>query len=987
MSAHTGTSDDPSGTACHGDVHRVPAGTDARACRRALSEALDADPRLLGGGPLRLWCEPVAGPSGGALADRRRDRELRIPVAESGTSPVRLTLLEYEDGVRDLVVVARSARVGRTGLTAIAVAALGAEPSCGAAASGDAEESRDAGRVGDAVAPGGGDGPTVSAGRGGVAAPGAGPRTPSIRSATGSPDSPGDAHGAGPAEFSFALPDLPPSAGSARDLACALELVLARTCDERRTVLDVRGPDGRVSSRVPGRDEGLSVAEYRAAAAGPHPSAATPPDEAGARFALTVDTDVPAATRVRHRPAPTAGHGLAVHVEPDGQGGLTALARYRPSAVPEWRARAVVRHLVHVVGELAGGDQRRALADVPLLDPEERDRVLALGRTEGGGRAAAAPIHELVLARAAAAPLGVALTDGGTEVGYRDLTDRAGRLAHALRSLGVAPRDRVGVCLERTADLVVVLLGVLMAGATYVPLDPAHPKDRLAFTADDAGLGVVVVDEGAGAADAFAPGVAVPLGRLGRMAEHAPSVPPDSGVGPDDPAYVIYTSGSTGRPKGVVVPHRNVAALLDATAEDFGLGPADTWTWFHSAAFDFSVWEIWGALITGGRLVVVPYWTCRSPDDFRDLLVRQRVTVLNQTPSAFLRLLELERGDARLTDLRLVVFGGEPLDARGLLPWFDAHPESRCRVVNMFGITETTVHVTARTVTRADALAATRSVGRAIPGWSVRVVDDRGRLLPPGSAGEIAVAGAGLAAHYLNRPGLTARRFVTDAHDGTRLYLSGDKGRLLPDGGLEHLGRLDSQVKLRGYRIELDEIRHVLLGHDAVRAAAVVLGRTPGDEPTERLDAYVVLDGADPAEVRGYAAGLLPEYMMPGTLTPVPELPLTVNGKVDVAGLPAPDEPVASAPPPGAPADAPEAAGATSLGTVLAAWREVLGTDCSAADDFFDLGGNSLLALRIVHTLRDRDVRVGVREVYRLRTAGLLAEYADLRAEGPVAAG
>ncbi|WP_143343260.1 AMP-binding protein, partial [Crossiella equi] len=263
-------------------------------------------------------------------------------------------------------------------------------------------------------------------------------------------------------------------------------------------------------------------------------------------------------------------------------------------------------------------------------------------------------------------------------------------------------------------------------------------------------------------------------------------------------AYVIYTSGSTGRPKGVVVPHRNVLALVAATRPEYALSTADVWTWFHSSAFDFSVWEIWGCLLTGGRLVVVPYFVSREPDRFAELLAAEGVTVLSQTPSAFTQLLTV---DHHALSPRLVVFGGEPLDARVLLPWFDQHPGSR--VVNMFGITETTVHVTHQTLDRSLALAATRSVGPALPGWHLLVLDPEGRVQPPGVPGEICVGGAGVATGYLGQETLTAQRFRWNEHTGSRLYHSGDLGRLRPDGRLEHLGRIDSQVKLRGFRIEL----------------------------------------------------------------------------------------------------------------------------------------------------------------------------------------
>ncbi|SBV03960.1 amino acid adenylation domain-containing protein [Streptomyces sp. Ncost-T6T-1] len=571
-------------------------------------------------------------------------------------------------------------------------------------------------------------------------------------------------------------------------------------------------------------------------------------------------------------------------------------------------------------------------------------------------------IDDAFAAQVAARPDAPALTAGSTTLSYAELDRRAEELADGLYAHGVRPGDLVGLCLPRSTDLVAAMLAVLKADAVHVPLDPEHPADRRERTARDAGVRLTVEDPAA-------------------LTGHPPR-PAASRGEPGSPAYVIHTSGSTGRPKGVLVPHANVTALVDAVREDFGLSPDDTWTCFHSAAFDFSVWEIWGALLTGGRLVVVDHWTTRSPEDFHALLVRERVSVLSQTPSAFTQLAAADRGAQEAVGARLVVLGGEPLDARPLLDWFDRHPEDRCRLVNMYGITETTVHVTAATVTRREALAGSRSVGRPLPGWSVRVLDAHGSPVPPGAPGEIVVGGAGVALGYLNRPALTAERFVPDPLDpaGRRLYRSGDLGRLLPDGTLEHLGRIDDQVKVRGFRIEPGEIRHVLLEDPAVSAAAVTVSGGDGDDAAAvRIDAYVVPapgSDEDPGPVRERAARLLPAHMVPATVTVLPALPLTANGKLDPARLPAPGtrrDPVT------APASPHAASPAAALAAV---WCDVLGVEAIGPDDdFWDLGGNSLYAIRIGTLARERGLPgIPLRQLYLTPTLGALSEALALEA-------
>jgi amino acid adenylation domain-containing protein len=524
---------------------------------------------------------------------------------------------------------------------------------------------------------------------------------------------------------------------------------------------------------------------------------------------------------------------------------------------------------------------------------------------------------------------------------YGDLNARANRLAAWLRDNGIGPGALVGLYFDRSFSLLVGLLAILKAGGAYLPLDLACPADRLLFEVKDAETPLILTDRvRAERLKGFGGGIAC-LDEMEQTlaAYSAENLPPRAK--PDDLAYVIYTSGSTGAPKGVAVTQENVRRLFTTTDELFHFGPADVWTLFHSSAFDFSVWEIFGALLYGGRLVIVPYTISRSAVEFRDLLVREKVTVLNQTPSAFRQLVQADRDLAPMPKaLRYVIFGGEALEFETLRPWFDRYGDEQPRCVNMYGITETTVHVTHHRVTRADLDQRGSNIGRPIPDLRVYLADEQGRLVAKGEPGEMIVGGPGVARGYLRRPELTAQRFIDDRYgnSGTKLYRSGDLAREREDGNLEYLGRIDQQVKIRGFRIELGEIEAVLLRHEGVESCAVVARAEPDAE--SRLAAYYVVRNPAPtvAELREHLAASLPDYMVPAFLVAVPSLPLTLNGKLDRAALP---DPAATRPALVSDFAAPEA---EMEKLVAREWRAVLRQESVGVNDnFFDLGGDSLL--------------------------------------------
>ncbi|MFD4632832.1 amino acid adenylation domain-containing protein [Streptomyces sp. NPDC058284] len=668
---------------------------------------------------------------------------------------------------------------------------------------------------------------------------------------------------------------------------------------------------------------------------------------------------------------------LVVERTPDGRPRFNLI--YDGELLREESAQAVLRTFGHALTGL-------------LTRPDAPVDALVEGLAPAGGRLPArvekTTLAGLFDAAAHRNPTATAVTqcalDGGTRsLTYGELAAAKDELARTLRAAGVGPGKRVAVAVPRSVEQVVALVAIVTAGGAYVPLDLAYPDERLEYVITDAAPEVVLVDREH--RDRFT-GLIDRAGLPARVLVQGEEPPADTDGNPaagadwHDPAYVIYTSGSTGRPKGVVVPHSSVVTLLANTRADMGFGPDDVWVQFHSFSFDFAVWELWGALAHGGELLVPEYGLTRSPVDFHRLVRERGVTVLNQTPSAFYQFIEADRHAGEpARALRKIIFGGEALDLGRLRGWVERHGTASPELVNMYGITETTVHVTHRVLSDADFGPGddVSPIGGPLPGLVTYLLDDRLRPVPPGRVGAIYVAGDQVALGYLGRPGLTAGRFVANpfADDGSRMYHTGDLARRTLDGELEFAGRADDQVQLKGFRIELGEVESAVRGLDGVVDAAVTVADT-GDH----LIAHVV--GRVPGDLAALLSTKLPVHMVPSRVLPVDALPLTVNGKLDRKALTE-----RAATPETCPTshEAPTGEAGSALTQLIGIFTETLpGAAVDADTDFFTAGGDSIVAITVINRARALGLPIAPRDVFLLRTPRALAEH--LAASTPQAA-
>ncbi|MDR6918790.1 amino acid adenylation domain-containing protein/non-ribosomal peptide synthase protein (TIGR01720 family) [Pseudomonas sp. 3296] len=635
----------------------------------------------------------------------------------------------------------------------------------------------------------------------------------------------------------------------------------------------------------------------------------------------------------------TTQFDLVLDTQEQGEA-LDASLTYATDLYDEASMRRLGEQWLNLLRAVVSDPQQR-VAELPLIDGSQQEALLQHWNPAFQAQPTSPTLHQLFEAQVAQRPNAIALTYEGEQLTYAALNAQANRLARTLREQGVGPEVRVGIATERAMPLVIGLLAILKAGGAYVPLDLHYPAERLSYMIEDSGITLLLTQQhlidGLPARDGVQVLSLESLQLDGVSDANLPAL-----ASPDNLAYVIYTSGSTGRPKGALLSHGNVGRLLTATANEFNFGPNDVWTLFHSYAFDFSVWELFGSLCTGGRLVIVPHDISREPQAFHRLLCDEGVTVLNQTPSAFRQLLPIACASPRSMALRQVIFGGEALDVASLRPWFERFGDQQPTLVNMYGITETTVHVTYRAIRLADLHGKAQSpIGLPIRDLRWYLLDSQLQPVPEGVAGELYITGAGLARGYHGRFGLTAERFVPSPFDASqRLYRSGDLARQRADGSIDYLGRIDQQVKIRGFRIELGEIEAALLAQPGVREA--VLNVHNGDGGPQ-LCAYVVAEHTphDPIAWRDTLCTALkvdlPDYMVPSHWLLLDALPLTGNGKLDRKALPVPDVEDWQRP-----FEAPEGELESQLATI---WADVLGVaQIGRRDNFFELGGHSLLA-------------------------------------------
>lgn len=661
-------------------------------------------------------------------------------------------------------------------------------------------------------------------------------------------------------------------------------------------------------------------------------------------------------------------------------GKITGELEYATELFAEETAARIVSCYRTLLSDLVNSPGQKSISDLSILSAEERSAALSLSIRHTGSSVQNKLLHEMFEEQAMRSPESTAILFQETSLTYCELNQKANQLGRYLRSFIQSPGDRVAICLDRSVEMIVGLLAILKAGGAYVPLDPHYPADHLSYMiADCAPIALVTTSDLIG----LIPCPDCPVICIDHW-EAAPwyhqqrhNLGSKIAVVSSSPAYVIYTSGSTGQPKGVVVSHRNIVQLLLATDELFVFKPSDIWTLCHSISFDYSVWEIWKCLSSGACLVVLPLSHVRTPQLLYRAIKERGVTILNQTPSAFSALAEARAEEGGGDALRHIVLAGEALDREMLKKWGFAPDSTKPRSTNMYGITETTVVSTSCEISLRGSVsqAQSRSIGGPFPNTNIYILDSVGELVPRGALGELYIGGSGVSLGYLQRPSLTAHRFLPDpfcSETGGRMYRSGDLGRWNLEGEIEYFGRNDFQTKIRGFRIELGEIEARLAEHPEVSEALVVARGEQGSE--KQLVAYFSVPNSiehetvTPAILCNHLARLLPEHMVPSAYVKVDRFTLTPNGKRELNTLPEPDGAAFATRP------YEEPVGETEF-LIAKIWGDLLG--CSRVgrhDHFFELGGHSLLALRAINRIRQqRLLPISIPDIFESPTVAELA--------------
>ncbi|YAP80750.1 non-ribosomal peptide synthase/polyketide synthase [Xenorhabdus stockiae] len=666
----------------------------------------------------------------------------------------------------------------------------------------------------------------------------------------------------------------------------------------------------------------------------------------------------------------------------DGKTAITGCLNYALSLFNDTSITRIVESYQRVLRAFVA-NQQQPLSSIDILSAQERHTLLYRWNQTDAPYPQDKTLSQLFEVQTARTPDNVALVFEGKTLTYRQLSERANQLARVIREryqqqhyIPMPMETLIVLYLDRSPEMVIGILAVLKAGGAYVPVSPDYPPERVQFMLDDTQSPCVVTQQ------QFFPTLQAHAQALvtqptliatddSRVTEHYSTDNLALAGQAIDLAYVIYTSGTTGKPKGVLQTHHNVNRLFTTSQKDYQFDQHDVWILFHAYTFDFSVWELWGALLYGGRLIIPTVECTKDFNQLSQLCTEQQVTVLNQTPGAFYAFIdEAVNNCAEFPHLRYVIFGGDKLNPVQLTPWWDRYGDLKPVLINMYGITETTVHVTYKKLTQGDT-SAVSCIGRPLSDMSAYILNSAGQLAPIGSPGELYIGGAGLARGYLNRPELTAERFIenpfaTDKHKKlgyTSLYKTGDLARWLPDGELEYLGRNDFQVKIRGYRIELGEIESTLVAHPQIKQAVVIDCEYQGNT---LLSAYLVIDGflADEA-LLAHLSAHLPDYMLPASFTFIEAIPLTLNGKVDRSALP---EPVFGH---SENYVAPRNALETQLCEI---WQAVLGLEqVSIHDNFFRIGGDSIVSIQLASKLRQAGFSLQVKTLFEAPTVAQLA--------------